>query len=310
MPEYSKNNLTKIIKSKALELGFEACGISRVEFLGEHENQIKTWLKNKKHGKLDYLEKNLEILLDPTKIVDRAGSVITLLKNYYPKTKQKGGYHIAKYAYGRDYHKVIKGKLGYLADYINSFVSNCNITAFVDSAPVLEKAWAVKSGLGQIGKNTLLITKSKGSFFFISELITDIELEYDSPLPEKDICGNCTLCMDACPTQALYAPYHLDASKCISALTIESKDMIPEKFKGKLNKWIYGCDICQDVCPHNKKSVPHNEELFLPQGDWLNFSDEDWENLTEEKFKIIFKHSAVKRIKYRKFMNNIRLNQD
>ncbi|MCD4680989.1 MAG: tRNA epoxyqueuosine(34) reductase QueG [Bacteroidales bacterium] len=307
MSAYSKKDITKLIKEKALELRFDDCGISKAEFLPEHEKPLKEWII-KNQGYHPYLEKNTELRLDASKLFKNAKSVISLIKNYYPESKQKGKYLIAKYAYGQDYHNVIKSKLFQLIDYISSLKSDFTFKAFVDSSPFLEKAMAVKSGLGQIGKNNLLITNSSGSFFFLSEIIIDFELEYDES-SQKDVCGNCSLCIDACPTNALYAPYHLDVSKCISALTIEIKDPIPEEFKGKLNGWIYGCDICQDVCPHNNNSIPHNEPLFYSENDLLEMSDDDWENLTEETFKSLFKQSAIKRTKYNKFYSNILFNK-
>lgn len=306
----NKIDITKSIKEKARELGFDECGISKAEFLNNQEDNIKEWISYKKNDNLiHYIEKNLDRRLDPTKLFDGAKSVVSLLKNYYPPVKQNGKYRIAKYAYGKDYHDVIKDKLLKLAEFLRSIAGECRTRAFVDTAPLLEKAWAVKSGLGQIGKNTLLINKERGSFFFLAEIVTDMELEYADNLPE-DICGNCNRCIKACPTQALYAPYKLDPSKCISAITIEEKELVPPKYKGKLKGWIYGCDICQDVCPYNNNPKPHNELLFMPKMDMLDKSDDEWEKLKEKDFRAVFKGSAIGRIRYEKFMNNIFMNMD
>ncbi len=302
-----KKLLTKLIKEKANELGFEDCGIAKAEFLPEHEKPLKVWI-DKNRGYHPYLDRNTELRLDASRLFEKAKSVISLVKNYYPESKQTGKYRIAKFAYGQDYHKIIKSKLYQLVDFISSMKTDFTFKAFVDSAPLLEKAMAVKSGLGQIGKNNLLITNSSGSFVFISEIIVDFELEYEN-VNRTDICGKCTLCIDACPTNALYAPYHLHVSKCISAMTIEIKDPIPEEFKGKLNNWIYGCDTCQDVCPYNKKSIPHDEPSFNPVDGLLEMRNDDWENLTEKKFNMLFKDSSIKRIKYPKFYSNILFNK-
>jgi epoxyqueuosine reductase len=303
MSEYSVKEITALIKEKARELGFDECGISKAEFLYDHEKPLNEWISKNK-GYHTYLEKNTELRLDASRLFKNAKSVISLLKNYFPPTNQKGEYLIAKYAYGQDYHNVIKNKLFELVKYITTIIGKFEFNAFVDSAPILEKAYAVKAGLGQIGKNNLLITK-QGSYFFLSEIIVDFELEYKN-IPRKDICGKCTKCIDACPTNALYKEFHLDTSKCISALTIEYKDDIPECFKGKTMNWIYGCDICQDVCPYNKNPIPHNEPLFAPVKEIINYSKKDWINLSEEKFNKVFKKSSIKRIKHPKFISNIR----
>lgn len=305
MPEYSVKEITALIKEKSLELGFDDCGISKAEYLDDHRKPLIEWIEKNK-GYHPYLEKNTDLRLDASRLFVDARSVISLVKNYYPGSTQKGEYLIAKYAFGEDYHTVIKARLFELIDYIKSIVGKCKYKAFVDSAPLLEKAYAVKAGLGQIGKNNLLITQH-GSYFFLSEIILDVELEYEN-VPPKDICGNCTRCLDACPTDALYDAYHLDTSKCISALTIELNDDIPESFRGKTRNWIYGCDICQDVCPYNKNPIPHNEPLFEPIKEIVSFKKEDWLKLTEEQFNRIFEKSSIKRIKYPKLISNIKFN--
>lgn len=260
------------------------------------------------HGQMSYMENHFDKRLDPTLLVPDAKSVISLLLNYYPETTQPQnvgteGYKISKYAYGQDYHFVIKERLKELLFSIQNEIGEVNGRAFVDSAPVLDKAWAAKSGLGWIGKNSNLITKSVGSFYFIAELIVDIELEYDHAVTNH--CGSCTACIDACPTEAIAEPYVVDGSKCISYFTIELKDNLPEEMKGKFNDWAFGCDICQDVCPWNKFSQPHNEPLFNPHPELLSMSKKDWEEITEETFRAVFKNSAVKRTKYAGLKRNI-----
>ncbi len=253
---------------------------------------------------MQYMENHFDKRLDPTLLVDGAKSVISLLLNYYPaETQNTDTYKISKYAYGEDYHFVIKEKLKELLYSINENIGEIGGRAFVDSAPVLDKAWAAKSGLGWIGKNSNLLSKQVGSFFFIAELIVDIELEYDTPV--TDHCGSCTACIDACPTQAIVQPYVVDGSKCISYFTIELKDNIPQEMKGSFNDWAFGCDVCQDVCPWNRFSKPHNEPLFNPHPDLLSFTKKDWEEITEETFRAVFKNSAVKRAKFSGLKRNI-----
>jgi epoxyqueuosine reductase len=293
------------IKTKAKELGFDFCGISKAGFLEEEAPIFENWLHKGKHGKMLWMENYFDKRLDPTKLVEGAKSVISLLLNYYPEKEiNQSDYKISKYAYGKDYHGVIKEKLKILLSSVREKFGDINGRIFVDSAPVMDKVWAKKSGLGWIGKNTNLINRETGSFFFIAELITDLELEYDGPI--KDYCGTCTRCMDACPTDALAKPYVIDASKCISYLTIELKDEIPAEFKEKLDNWIFGCDVCQDVCPWNSFSRTHSEKAFHPNPLLLEFKNENWEDLSEELFDKLFKNSAIKRTKYKGLMRNVR----
>ena len=296
---------TSFIKSKAQELGFQYCGISKAEYLEEEAPRLESWLKNGMHGQMAYMANHFDKRLDPTKLVEGAKSVVSLLYNYYPNPDlaQEDSYKIAKYAYGKDYHFVIKDKLKTFIQSIQNHIGEVDGRVFVDSAPVLERVWAQKSGLGWIGKNTLLLNKEGGSFFFIAELILDLELEEDDPV--KDYCGTCTKCMDACPTDAFPAPYQLDASKCISYLTIELKEQIPEEFKGKFEDWIFGCDICQDVCPWNRFSKPHQENEFDPHGSLGEMKKKEWEEITKDVFNEMFKTSAVKRTKYDGLKRNI-----
>ncbi|MFO7828176.1 MAG: tRNA epoxyqueuosine(34) reductase QueG [Bacteroidales bacterium] len=299
----SKKENTKYIKQKALELGFLAIGFSKAEFLEKESHQLKAWLNSGFHGEMKYMETHFEKRVDPTKLVEGAKSVISVLYNYFPKEQQKkDAYQISKYAYGKDYHYVVKEKLFQLLEFIKAETGNVNGRAFVDSAPVMDKVWAAKSGLGWIGKNTNLISKQYGSFVFIGELIIDLKLEYDKP--SKDYCGNCTKCIDACPTNAL-TPYRLDARKCISYLTIEKKGELPPELKGKWENWIFGCDICQDICPWNSKARPHNEPQFKLTEKLQYLKKEDWEKLDNTKFKKIFKNSAFQRTKFEGLKRNI-----
>ncbi len=257
------------------------------------------------HGKMHYMENHFDKRLDPTKLVEGSKSVISLLYNYYPEKKQqKDSYQISKYAYGEDYHFVIKDKLKDLVGFINDEIGEINARVFVDSAPVLDRVWAKKSGLGWIGKNSMLINPKKGSYFFVAEIILDLELQYDNEI--KDYCGTCTACIDACPTEAILPNNVVDGSKCISYFTIELNDEImPKEVKGKFEDWIFGCDICQDVCPWNRFSTPHNEPGFMPNGKLLSYSKNEWEELTEEVYQEIFKKSAVKRTKFNGLKRNI-----
>ncbi len=294
---------SQLIKTEAKKLGFLSCGISKAEFLEDEAPRLERWLKDGKHGKMAYMENHFDKRLDPRLLVPDAKSIISLLLNYYnPLDQLDGAPKISKYAYGKDYHHVIKDKLKQLFQIINNKIGEVSGRVFVDSAPVMEKSWAVRSGLGWQGKNTNLISKKAGSFFFIAELIVDLELEYDTPV--TDHCGTCTACIDACPTEAL-TPYNIDASKCISYLTIELKDQIPTAFKNKMDDWAFGCDVCQDVCPWNRFSKQHNEPLFSPNSEVINYTQKNWEEITQETFNIIFKNSAVKRTGFKGFKRNI-----
>jgi epoxyqueuosine reductase len=295
-----------MIKTEAKNLGFVFCGIARAGFLEEEAPRLEKWLKNNMHGEMQYMENHFDKRLDPRLLVDGARSVISLGLNYYTENKQADplGPKISKYAYGEDYHQVIKEKLKQLLSFISEHIGEINGRAFVDSAPVLDRVWAKKAGLGWIGKNTNLINKKTGSFFFLAELIIDLELEYDVE-PTADHCGSCTRCIDACPTEAIIAPYVVDGSRCISYLTIELKNEIPTEFKGKMDNWIFGCDVCQDVCPWNKFSVLHQEPSFNPHPELLGIDKHDWEDISEEIFQKIFKKSAVKRTKFNGLKRNI-----
>ena len=299
---------TKKIKEKALEFGFAAVGISGATFLEKESQHLKEWLDNGYHGEMQYMENHFEKRVDPRKLVEGAKSVISVLYNYYPKEKQKKDtFQISKYAYGKDYHYVVKEKLSRLLEFIIAEINEVSGRVFVDSAPVMDKVWAAKSGLGWIGKNTNLISKEFGSFAFIGELIIDLELDYDS-VSIKDYCGNCSKCIDACPTQAL-TPYVLDARKCISYLTIEKKGDLPQEIKGKWKDWIFGCDICQDVCPWNSKTKPNNEPQFQISDLLKNMKKEDWHNLNKQTFQKLFKNSPVERTKFEGLIRNIKFLQ-
>lgn len=293
-----------------MELGFLACGIAKAEFLESEAPHLENYLKEKRNGNLSYMENHFDKRLDPRLLVDGAKSVISLLYNYYPeKTQRDDTYKISKYAYGEDYHFIVKDKLRDLMDFIREEIGEVNGRVFTDSAPILEGAWAEKAGIGWMGKHSLLITKQSGSFFFLGELIIDLELEYDTPFV-TDHCGSCTRCIDACPTDAIVFDKKIDASKCISYFTIELKDEIPIEMKGKFEDWMFGCDICQDVCPWNRFSKPHSEESFLPNDEILNFSKSDWEEITEEEFRKIFRKSPVKRTKFTGLTRNIKFLSD
>lgn len=295
----------EIVKKIATDLGFSFCGISKAKYLEEEAPKLEEWLKRGYQGKMGYLENHFEKRLDPSKLVPGAKSVVSLVYNYFPERvlDSEGLPKIAKYAYGQDYHFVIKDKLKEFLARIQSQIGDVGGRVFVDSAPVHERAWAAKSGLGWIGKNSLLLNREMGSFFFLAELIIDLELEPDGPM--KDYCGTCTACQDACPTDAIPEPYVVDGSRCISYLTIELKEEIPTDFKAQMEGWAFGCDICQDVCPWNRFSKPHNEPAFKPQG-WEEFSKQEWQEMTEEVFQKVFRKSAVKRTKFEGLKRNLK----
>jgi epoxyqueuosine reductase len=298
---------TTALRQKALELGFEQVAIAKADELTAEALKLEDWLNKGYHGKMQYMENHFDKRIDPRKLVDGAKSVVCLSFNYFPAQEQLDpeAPKLAKYAYGQDYHQVLKAKLKQLLDWLQQEVGDVNGRCFVDSAPVLERDWAKRSGLGWIGKNSLLISPQKGSFFFLAELIVDVEFVYDNPI--KDYCGTCRRCIVACPTDAISKEgYLMDGSKCISYLTIELKDEIPSEFKGQFENWMFGCDICQDVCPWNRFSKPHAEAAFEPQSELLELTKADWMELTEDLFQKIFKKSAVKRTKYSGLMRNLR----
>ena len=298
---------THLVKSTAKELGFDYCGIAKAQKLNEDAVRLETWLRRGFHGSMQYMEKYFDLRVDPTLLVPGAKSVITLMLNYFPSQQQKNtAPKISKYAFGKDYHEVIKSKLNNLLFILQEKVGEIHGRGFVDSAPVLERTWAQRSGLGWIGRNGNLITKQQGSFFFVATLITDLELLYDDPFA-KDYCGSCRRCIDACPTNAILDNKVINGSSCISYFTIELKDMlIPDEMKGKFQNWMFGCDICQDVCPWNRFSKPAAEAAFTPVPEILNLSTKEWENITEETFKNIFKESPLKRAKFKGIQRNLK----
>jgi len=302
----NRTELTKWIKNRAAEAGFSACGIARADFLEKDATRLEEWLKAGFHGTMAYMENHFDKRVDPRKLLEGARSVIVFLYNYFPEKPlpETDNYILSKYAYGEDYHHVIKDKLFRLIAEIKELAGNINARPFVDSAPVLERAWAERAGLGWVGKNANFIVPKRGSFFFISEIITDLELDYDQPR-NNDFCGDCTRCLDACPTQAIVAPRVVDARRCISYLTIELKDEIPNGFEGKFHDRIFGCDICQDVCPWTKFSAQHNEPRFMPNDKLAGMKAAEWEQLTPELFNALFKKSAVKRTKFAGLIRNI-----
>ncbi|MGZ8539693.1 MAG: tRNA epoxyqueuosine(34) reductase QueG [Chitinophagaceae bacterium] len=298
---------TRFIKQTAAGLGFDYCGIAKAERLNADAERLEKWLRNDMHGSMQYMENHFELRVNPCNLVPGAKSVITLLKNYFPSQEQeKDAAKISKYAYGKDYHELIRAKMKTFLQIIRDEIGEVNGRGFVDSAPVLERSWAQRSGIGWVGKNGNLITKESGSFFFIATLITDLELDHDDPFA-KDYCGSCTRCIDACPTQAILPGRVVNGSKCISYFTIELKDMlIPDEMKGRFDNWVFGCDTCQDVCPWNRFSKPNNEPEFTPIPEVLNLTTKEWEAMTEETFKIIFKHSPISRTKWKGVQRNIK----
>jgi len=298
-------NYSQLIKQKAEKFGFQSCGISKAEFLEEEAPRLEAWLNKGYHGEMKYMENHFDKRLNPTLLVDGAKSVISLSYNYFPKVKidEINNFKISKYAYGEDYHEVIKDILKEILAELQEEIGEFGFRVFVDSAPVLEKAWARKSGLGWVGKNANLITKKHGSFYFLAEIICDLELDYD--LAVTDHCGSCRACIDACPTQAIVSDRIVDGSKCISYATIELKNEIPDYFNGKMDDWMFGCDVCQNVCPWNRFSAPTLQEKFAPNFQKLNFRKNEWKELTQELFSEIFKKSAVKRTKFSGLMRNI-----
>ncbi|OYZ02885.1 MAG: tRNA epoxyqueuosine(34) reductase QueG [Sphingobacteriia bacterium 28-36-52] len=299
---------TQQIKALAKKLGFDYCGIAKAVKLEEDARRLEKWLHQGMHGKMQYMENHFDLRVDPSKLVPGAKSVITLLKNYYPSAKQEPlTPHIAKYAWGKDYHEVIRAQLKLFLAEIREQIGEINGRGFVDSAPVLERSWAVQAGLGWVGKNGNLIHKQSGSFFFIATLIVDLALEIDDPYA-KDFCGTCTKCIDACPTEAILPNKQINGSKCISYYTIELKDaLLPNQLKEPFNNWMFGCDICQDICPWNRFSKPHQEPSFEPIPAILNLTTSQWEELSEESFKTIFKESPLKRTKFSGIKRNLKL---
>jgi epoxyqueuosine reductase len=301
-----KEKYTEMIKAEAKRLGFSFCGIAKAEFLEAEAPRLEQWLKEGKNGKMDYMQNHFDKRLDPRLLVDDAKSVISVSLNYFTKENQEDetAPKISKYALGTDYHFVLKHKLKSLLNFIQSEIGAVNGRAFVDSAPVLDKVWAQKAGLGWLGKHSNLIAKQTGSFFFLGELIIDLDLTPDAPFI-TDHCGDCTKCIDACPTEAIVSPYVVDGSKCISYLTIELKEQIPTEFKGKMDNWMFGCDVCQNVCPWNRFAVPHQEKEFTPHPQLLGLKKSDWQEITHEIFQTVFKNSAVKRTKLEGLKRNI-----
>ena len=301
-----KSEYTAKIKSAAKALGFLSCGISKANFLENEAPRLEQWLNQGHHGSMSYMERHYDKRLDPRLLVPGAKSVVSLLLNYHTDKKQADpkAPKISSYAYGTDYHFVIKEKLKELMQIIHREIGEVNGRVFVDSAPIMDKAWAAKSGLGWLGKNTNLISKQVGSFFFIAEVIIDLELDHDAPV--TDHCGSCTACIDACPTDALLQPYQIDGSKCISYLTIELKENIPSEFKEQMDNWIFGCDVCQTVCPWNRFAKPHNEPAFEPHEELLDLTKSEWQEMTSVVFNKVFKNSAVKRTKFEGLKRNIK----
>ena len=300
-----KETYTQWVKDEAHRLGFSACGISKARFLEDEAPKLEQWLQQNYHGSMNYMENHFDKRLDPRLLLPGAKTVISLLYNYFPNELQtQESYQISKYAYGEDYHHVIKNKLKEMVASMQELFGDFQARVFTDSAPIMERSWAQKSGLGWLGKHSLLISKAKGSYFFLAEIILDLEFNYDQPL-KTDHCGSCTRCIDACPTEAILPNNTIDGSKCISYFTIELKDEIPASYKNTFNNWAFGCDICQDVCPWNRFSEPHQEPKFNPDQRLLQFNKSQWEELTEDVFREIFRRSAVKRTKFKGLKRNI-----
>ena len=296
---------SQLIKNRAKELGFISCGIAQTDFLAEEAAHLESWLKNDFHGEMKYMENYFDKRLDPRLLVEGSKSVISLAYNYYQALEQHpDSYKIALYAQGEDYHDVVKRKVQELLQYIQDEIGEVSGRAFTDSAPILEHAWARRAGIGWVGKNSLTLSKQKGSYFFLAELIIDLNLQYDEPM-QTDHCGECTRCLDACPTDAILPNKVVNGSQCISYFTIELKNELPNEMKGKFDDWIFGCDVCQQVCPWNRFALPTHEERFEPHPDKLNFGKRDWEEITEEVFRKVFKNSAVKRTKFAGLKRNI-----
>ncbi len=297
---------TELVKKFATQLGFDYCGIAKARRLDDDARNLENWLQKGMHGSMKYMENYFDLRIDPAKLVPGAKSVITVLLNYFPSEEQKPlAPKVSKYAYGNDYHQVIRTKLQALLQLMHDQIGEVSGRGFVDSAPVLERSWARESGIGWVGKNTNLLTKEQGSFFFIATLITDLELEYDNSFV-RDYCGTCRRCIDACPTDAILEGRVVDGSKCISYFTIELKDaLIPGELKDQFQDWMFGCDICQDVCPWNRFSKPTKEISFTPIPEILNFTTQEWEELSEESFKKIFHHSPLKRAKFKGIQRNL-----
>ena len=304
---HSVQNLNTLIKKLAINNGFSICGVSSVKSLPQESNYLKEWLEKEYNGEMHYMINNADKRMDPRNLVDGSKSIISVLQNYSPeeKYKLKSSYKVSKYAYGKDYHYVVKDKLRKLADDIQKITGEFNFRVFTDSAPIFDKAWAQKAGLGWIGKNTCLINKEMGSFFFIGHIICNLEIPEDKEFG-KNYCGNCTKCIDACPNNAITSAYEIDARKCISYLTIELKNKTEKSIRDKTHSWIFGCDICQDVCPWNKFSIHHNEPSFNPVKELLEMQDKDWENLSNDQFKDLFKDTAFERTGYDNLMKNIK----
>jgi epoxyqueuosine reductase len=303
--EHIKIERTQRIKAKAESLGFVSCGVAKAEFLEEEAPRLEQWLNNNYQGEMSYMANHFDMRLDPRLLVEGAKSVISLAYNYYQDLNRKpDSYKVAMYAQGEDYHFVVKEKVRELLDFIQEEIGEVEGRAFTDSAPILEHAWAKKAGIGWVGKNSLTLSKQKGSFFFLAELILDLDLAYDNPI-ETDHCGKCTRCIDACPTEAILPNRVVNGSKCISYFTIELKDQIPTEMKGKFDDWIFGCDVCQEVCPWNRFSLPTKQERFVGNEKINQFSKQDWHEITEDVFREIFKKSPVKRTKYSGLLRNI-----